>query len=223
MTLREALRLVVITDSTLAEPRSVTEVVGAALESGARAIQLRDKRASARELLAQARDLRALTGEWDALLFLNDRFDVALASEADGVHLGPDDLPVGAVRREAPPGFLIGHSTDIPGVAAKAAAEGADYIGCGAVYPTSSKKDAGVEIGIEGLAAVAGAVEIPVVGIGGISPLRARQIAQETTAAGVAVIGAVMGAQDPGKAVRELLAPFQRRGEGRSGKDGSDG
>ncbi|MGW8265261.1 MAG: thiamine phosphate synthase [Longimicrobiales bacterium] len=209
--LREALRVIVITDAGLARPRSVEEVVEAALRGGARAIQLRDKGASARDLLAQARILRTLTRAWNALLFLNDRFDVALASRADGVHLGPDDLPVDAVRRVAPPGFLIGHSTDLPSVARRCAAEGADYIGCGAVFPTTSKADAGVEIGVEGLARVAEAVEIPVVGIGGITPEGARAIAQGSAAAGVAVIGAVMAAPDPWEVVRALLGPFQGR------------
>jgi thiamine-phosphate pyrophosphorylase len=211
--LREALRLIVITDAGLAGPRGVRSVVESALEAGARAIQLRDKEASARELLGQATELRALTHRWGALLFVNDRFDVALASGADGVHLGPDDLPVAEVRRSAPSAFLVGCSTDVPEEAAKAAADGADYIGCGAVFPTSTKADAGAEIGVEGLARVAGAVDIPVVGIGGITPQGARRIAQESGAAGVAVIGAVMGAQDPAGAVRALMDPFLRRGD----------
>lgn len=209
--LREALRLIVITDVRLAAPRSVEWVVAEALRAGARAIQLRNKEASALELLRQAHPLRHLTREWGALLFLNDRFDVALAAGADGIHLGPDDLPVRAVRAVAPPGFLIGHSTDIPGVAMEAAADGADYIGCGAVFPTRTKADAGAEIGVEGLAGVAEAVRIPVVGIGGITPEGARRIAEATGAAGVAVISAVMGAQHPGEAVRALLGPFQGR------------
>ena len=211
MNLREALRLIVITDAALAAPRTFEEVVAEALRGGARAIQLRDKGASARELLAQAHRLRTLTREWGALLFLNDRFDVALAADADGVHLGPLDLPVAAVRGAAPSGFLIGHSTDIPEVARKSVAHGADYIGCGAVYPTSSKADAGAEIGVSGLAQVADAVEVPVVGIGGITPAGAREIAAGSRAAGVAVIGAVMGAGDPEAAARELLAPFQKK------------
>ena len=210
--LREALRLIVITDAGLARPRSVEEVVEAALRGGARAIQLRDKRASAKDLWLQARALRALTRKWDALLFLNDRFDVALASQADGVHLGPDDLPLAAVRRAAPKGFLIGHSTDVPAEARQSAAEGADYIGCGAVFPTASKADAGAEIGVEGLARVAEAVEIPVVGIGGINPARAGEIARGSRAAGVAVIGAVMAADNPEEEARRLLEPFRGQG-----------
>jgi thiamine-phosphate pyrophosphorylase len=210
--LRNALRLIVITDAGLAAPRTVEEVVEEALSAGARAIQLREKGASSRELLARARRLRQLTRNWGALLFLNDRFDVALAAEADGVHLGPHDLPVAAIRAVAPPGFLIGHSTDIPDVATRAVAQGADYIGCGAVYRTATKADTGKAIGVEGLARVSEAVKIPVVGIGGITPEGAREIASERAAAGVAVIGAIMGAQDPGRAVKELMAPFAERG-----------
>ena len=208
MNLHEALRLIVITDERLANPRSVEAVVEAALRGGARAVQLRDKEASARELLAKALRLRDMTRAFGALLFINDRFDVALASGADGVHLGPDDLPLSAVRQAAPPGFLIGVSTDEPLVARALEAEGADYIGCGAVFPTETKRDAGEVIGIEGLARVVDAVQIPVVGIGGVTEDGAREIARGTSAAGVAVIGAVMGAADPGRATQLLLRPF---------------
>jgi thiamine-phosphate pyrophosphorylase len=209
--LEEALRLIVITDRALASPRSVEEVVEEALSSGACAIQLRDKEGSARELLAQASRLRALTREWDALLFINDRLDVALAAHADGVHLGPDDLPVGEVRKVAPPGFLIGASTDDPEVARTVEAAGADYVGCGTVFRTTTKKDAGEVIGVDGLERVASAIRIPVVGIGGVTPEGAQLIAAGSGAAGVAVIGAVMAASDPGAAVRALLRPFESK------------
>ena len=211
MTLREALRLIVITDRHLAAPRPLETVVESALEAGARAIQLRDKRASARELLAQALRLRTLTRSYGALLFVNDRFDVALAAHADGVHLGPEDLPLSAVRQTAPPGFLIGVSTDEPTVAQALESEGADYIGCGAVFPTTTKPDAGDVIGIDGLAQVVNAVEIHVVGIGGVTEEGARKIAAGTDASGIAVIGAVMKARDPGKATRRLLKAYEGR------------
>ncbi len=206
--LSRALRLIVITHRHLAAPRSVLEVVGEALEAGARAVQLRDKEAGAGELFRQAVELRELTRAHHALFFLNDRFDVALAVGADGVHLGPDDLPVAEVRKAAPEGFLIGHSTDVPEVAHRAEKEGADYIGCGTVFGTTTKKDAGEVIGVEGLARVAEAVEIPVVGIGGVTPEGAAAIAAGSVANGVAVIGAVMGADDVREAVRALMAPF---------------
>ena len=209
-TLGQRLRLIVITDGGLAAPHSVEEVVAAALDAGAPAIQLRDKQATARELLVTARRLREVTLRHGALLFLNDRVDVALAAEADGVHLGPDDLPVAAVRRSVPSGFLIGFSAHEPHVAVAAEGDGADYIGCGAVYTTAHKADAGEAIGVEGLDRVAAVLQVPVVGIGGITGELAAEVAS-SRAAGVAVIGAVMSAKDPGEAVRRLLEPFEGR------------
>lgn len=207
------LRLIVITDQRIAAPRAVDDVVLAALEAGAPAIQLRDKHATARELYKRALRLKALTTRFGALLFVNDRLDVALAAGADGVHLGPDDIPIAAARRAAPRPFLIGFSTDDPAEAARAVAAGADYIGCGAVFGTSSKADVASErIGPEGVAAVAGAVDVPVVAIGGITTENIHQLA-DTGAAGVAVIGAVMAAPDPAHATRLLLesGPAARR------------
>lgn len=201
------LRVLVLTDRGLAEPRSVVEVVRQALEGGARAVQLRNKGDNARELLAVGGALRELTRKAGALLFVNDRLDVALALEADGVHLGPHDLPVASVRRHAPEGFLIGRSADDPDVARQAVDDGADYIGCGTVYATTTKPDAGDVIGTEGLLAVVEAVRVPVVGIGGITPERAAEVAR-TGAAGIAVVGAVMGAPDPAAAVRTFLRAF---------------
>lgn len=206
--LAHRLRLIVITDAGLAAPRSVLSVVEEALQAGAGAIQLRDKTASARNLLTQAESLRRLTRRFDALLFLNDRFDVALAADADGVHLGPDDLPVSAVRAAAPPGFLIGYSTDEPEAARAAVDKGADYLGCGAVFPTSTKVDAGEVIGISGLARVVRSVSVPVVAIGGIRVNQARSLL-DAGAAGVAVIGAVMSAPDPTEAVAAMLTAFR--------------
>jgi thiamine-phosphate pyrophosphorylase len=201
------LRLIVVTDPELARPRSVLDVVTAALGAGAPAVQVRAKGASARELLELGRQILPLARERGALLFVNDRLDVALALGADGVHLGPNDLPVAAARRAMGEGFLIGASTDDPEVARRLVAEGADYIGCGAVYATSTKKDAGDVIGLEGLDRVARAVNVPVVGIGGITVARSAEVAT-TRAAGVAVVGAVMAAADAAAAVKGLLAPW---------------
>ncbi len=200
------LRLVVITDRGLAHPRDILDVVAAALAAGAPAIQLRDKAAGARELAEQARALLDLTRAHEALLFVNDRLDVALAVGADGAHLGPDDLPVAAARAVAPPPFLLGFSTDTEREARRAERAGADYIGCGAVFGTTTKAEAASErIGVERLDEVARAVSIPVVAIGGITPRNAALVAA-TAAAGIAVVGAVMAASDPSESVRQLLA-----------------
>lgn len=205
--LRGALRLIVITDAVLAHPRSVLEVVSMALSAGARAIQLRNKGDSARELAALGQALRGPTRDAGALLFVNDRLDLALAVDADGVHLGPHDLPVRAVRAVAPRGFLIGRSADDPEVARVAVADGADYIGCGTVYSTSTKLDAGDVIGLAGLRRVVESVSVPVVAIGGITPHRTAEVAA-TGAAGAAVVGAVMGVTDPAVAVGALMRSF---------------
>lgn len=205
------LSLVVITDENLAGKRGLPAVVDSALRGGARAVQVRAKQAGAAELFELAGRLAASTRAAGALLVVNDRLDVALAVGADGVHLGPDDLPVAVARRAAPEGFLIGYSTDDPEAARRAVEEGADYIGCGAVYPTKHKADAGEAVGPEGLRRVVEAVDVPVVGIGGITAERAAHVAA-TGAAGCAVISAVMAAQDPEVAARDLLAAFEGGG-----------
>ena len=209
MRARPDLRLIVITDARIAAPRLVMDVVRAALRGGAPAIQLRMKDAPARDQLAAAIELRGYTRAAGALLFVNDRLDVALAAGADGVHLGPDDIPVAAARASTPPGFFIGYSTDDPERARDAERDGADYIGCGAVFGTRSKDVGGEAIGTARVAEVARSAAIPVVGIGGIGTANIAQVAA-TGAAGAAVIGAVMSAEDPAAAVRELLAAFPR-------------
>ena len=205
--------MTVITDEVLARPRALSGVVREALAAGAPTIQLRLKSASARELLEAAQTLMPIVRSAGALFIVNDRLDVALAAGADGVHLGPDDLPVKDVRRvaDARSGvadtFIVGYSTDTTDEAARAEAEGADYLGVGAVYATANKSDAGDVIGLEGLRRVVKAVSIPVVAIGGITPERAPAVAK-AGACGSAAIGAVMSAAEPAEAVRELLLPF---------------
>lgn len=208
--LRRALRLIVVTDRRQAAPRSLEWVVAEALEGGARMIQLRDKRAAAHELMVYARRLAKLTRPAGALLVVNDRVDVALGARADGVHLGPDDLPVSVVRGAVPDDFVVGFSTDRPEGAAQAERSGADYVGCGAIFRTRSKDVGDEAVGLSRLDEVARSVSIPVVGIGGVTPARADAVAG-TAAAGVAVIAAVMEAHDPRGAVERLLEPFRAR------------
>jgi thiamine-phosphate pyrophosphorylase len=205
------LRLIVITDRALAAPRSVEEIVRACLEAGAPAVQLRDKHASAAELLDQALGLRELTNEFGAAFFVNDRLDVALAARADGVHLGPDDLPIASVRTAVPADFLIGCSTDEPRLARSYESAGASYLGCGAVFGTTSKAEVADErIGPDGLRSVIRAVALPVVGIGGVTPANVHEVAA-AGAAGCAVIRALMTAPSPGQVTAALLAAFPPR------------
>ena len=202
--LARRLRLIVITDRVLAGPRDVAQVVGATLRAGAPAVQLREKTLPPRDILPLAQRLRADTAAAGSLFFVNDRVDLALAVGADGVHLGPGDLPVSAARRIAPPGFLIGYSADDEDTARAAVADGADYIGCGTVFPTHTKLDAGATIGLDGLARVVRGAGAPVIGIGGITASLARHVFG-TGVAGCAVVGAVMAAPDPSRAVGDFL------------------
>ncbi|HEX8692340.1 MAG TPA: thiamine phosphate synthase [Longimicrobium sp.] len=202
--LADRLRLIVVTDPDCGEGRAVLEVVRAALRGGAPAIQLRGKEMAAREMAELARALLAETRAAGALLFVNDRVDVALAAGADGAHVGQDDLPAAAARAIAPPGFLLGVSAEDPELARRAERDGADYVGTGPVYPTGSKAGAGEAVGVGRIAGVAAAVGIPVVGIGGIDAANAAEVVR-AGAAGVAVISAVMRAPDPEAATRALL------------------
>ena len=200
------LRLIVITDQALAAPRSIYQIVEEVLIAGAPAIQLRDKQSNARGLREQCMRLLDLTQRHNATLFVNDRVDVALSAGADGVHVGPSDIPVAAVRRIAPQ-LLIGYSTDQPEIARQNSHDGATYIGCGAVFGTASKNVGDERIGIEGLRRVIAAVEVPVVAIGGITPDNVHEVAA-AGAKGAAVIAAVMRADRPAKVVEALLRPF---------------
>jgi thiamine-phosphate pyrophosphorylase len=202
--LHRKLSLIVITDPSCGDGRSIVNVVRAALRGGAPSIQLRGKEQAAREQVELARALLAETRAAGALLWVNDRLDVALAAGADGVHLGQDDLPVEAARRIVPPGFLVGISAETPELARAAERGGADYVGTGPVFETGSKADAGAAIGFARIADVAAAVRIPVVGIGGIDAANAGDVVR-AGAAGVAVISAVMRAADPEAATRALL------------------
>lgn len=202
----EKIRLLVITDPELIGSRPWAEVVQAVLRGGARAIQLRHKRATARELVELGRLLRPLTREFQALLFVNDRLDVALACEADGVHLGSEDLPVAEARRVVPGEFLIGASADTREAAQAAEAAGADYLGVGSIFGTATKAEVAHErVGLDRLSEVARAVEIPCVGIGGVTAGNAVQVLR-AGAVGVAVVSAVLGAPDPEAETRALLA-----------------
>lgn len=195
----------VVTSPRPACGRPLAEVAVECAAAGATAVELRDKEATGRELFGLARSLRQVLRGTGTLFLVDDRLDVALAAGADGVHLGPDDLPVARARALAPPGFVIGYSTDDPARARRAAADGADYLGVGAVYGTRTKPGLEEEaIGPARVAEVLRAAGLPGVGIGGITASNATAVAR--AGAGVAVVGAVMEADDPAAACRALRA-----------------
>ena len=207
--LRAALRLMVITDRRLARGRSTREIATQALRGGATALQLRDKAADDRDLLAAAEMMEGLAVHAGAILVINDRLDVARLAGAAGVHLGPEDLPLADARRIMPPPFLIGWSAGTPDEARAACDAGADYLGVGPVYATGTKADAGEPIGLSGLAAVIAASSIPVVAIGGVREDRAGECIR-AGAAGVAVAAAVVGAASVAPAARGLRRAVDR-------------
>ena len=198
MNLREKLKLYVITDRRLKpEIKSVRE----ALEGGATSIQLRIKNASTKEMIKIGKKIRELTKEYDALYFVDDRLDVALATNADGVQLGPEDMPI-SLAREIAPNLIIGASVYSLEEALQAEKEGADYLGAGSVFLTPTKADVRV-IGVEGLRKIVESVKIPVVAIGGINHKNARDVLK-TGVDGIAIISAIMGAEDVKKATEEM-------------------
>ncbi len=181
-------------------------------------VQLREKGRSARERVALARRLREPTAAAGVPLIVNDRVDVAVAADADGVHLGDEDLPVPAAREQLGPDAVIGRSVSTVAAAEEAVDAGADYLGVGAVFETSSKNvdDDEEGIGTGRVRAIADAVDVPFVGIGGIDTDNAADVVA-AGADGVAVISAITAADDPEAATRELDAAVQTGRERRGG------
>jgi thiamine-phosphate diphosphorylase len=200
--------LYVITEPALRDP---IEGARLALEGGARIIQLRDKHATTRQLVQVGQELRALTRQYGALLIINDRLDVALAVEADGVHLGQDDMPAALARKVTGENFIIGVSAETVEEARQAEADGASYLGVGPMFATTTKPDAGAPVGPERLRAIKQAISIPVFGIGGITLQNAMQVLQ-AGADGICVISAIMGAVDPAEATRKFLTMLAHGG-----------
>jgi len=204
-------RTYLVTQESLSAGRSTVEIARAAIDGGVDAIQLRDKERSAKRRYETGRELRDITAEAGVDLIVNDRVDLARAIDADGVHLGQDDLPVPAARDLLGEDAVIGKSTSFVEEAIAAEREGADYLGVGAVYGTSSKDvpDDEADFGPERVREIVDAVEIPVVGIGGIDASNAAAVA-DAGAVGVAVISAITRADDPAAATRELREAVER-------------
>ena len=194
-----------VTAASRSAGRTTPEVVAAALDGGADVVQLRDKAASARERYETGLRVRELTAEAGVPLIVNDRIDLAAAVDADGVHLGQSDLPVAVAREQLGEDAVVGVSASTVEEAEAAEAAGADYLGVGAVYGTDSKDVSGDRdgIGVERIAAVAEAVEIPVIGIGGIDAGNAAPVV-EAGATGVAVLSAITAAEDPAAATAAI-------------------
>jgi thiamine-phosphate pyrophosphorylase len=201
--LLQRLVLHVLTDREWSRGRDILEVVNAAIDGGATVIQLRDKTASTRTLIEEGLALRELTRKRGALFIVNDRIDVALAVEADGAHVGQDDMPATLARKMLGADRILGVSAGNLEEAAEAVKAGADYLGVGPIYPTRGKVDAGPATGEHLLTELAKRYTIPLVAIGGITAQNAGAVIR-AGAHGIAVITAVVNAEDITAAAREL-------------------
>jgi thiamine-phosphate pyrophosphorylase len=195
------LRLIAITDSLRDGVEGLAARTLAAVAGGATMVQLRLVDETARTLVAVARALRAAVP--GVPLLVNDRADVALAADADGVHLAGDGIAPAALRRVVPARFIIGISVGSDDDVARAA--GADYVAIGPVFATSSRVDAGAPIGVSRFTELALSCRAPAVAVGGISPDRVGDLAA-AGASGVAVISALFGSSDPRRAAAALRA-----------------
>ena len=195
--------LYVILDGQASGGRRLDELLDAVLAGGCRIVQLREKTMPPAEIFPLARALRRRCREAGALFIVNDRVDLALAVEADGAHVGQDDLPAREARRLLPPPMILGVSTHHQDQARRARDDGADYVAVGSMFPTGSK--VGFElVGPELVRRVRADIPVPLVAIGGITRDNLSQV-MEAGADAVAVISAIGNARDPAAAVRGFL------------------
>ena len=198
------LLLYAVTDRYWLNGRTLTDVVRESLEGGVTMLQLREKTLEEPAFLQEARELQALCRSYHVPFIVNDNVDIALAMDADGVHVGQSDMEALDVRAKLGPDKIIGVSAQTVEQALLAEKHGADYLGVGAVFPPGSKADA-EEVSFDTLKAICQAVSIPVVAIGGISRGNAARLAGSGIC-GVAVISAIYGAADIRAASQELKA-----------------
>ena len=202
------LLLYAVTDRHWLGKRSLKEVVKESLDGGVTFVQLREKTLEDDKFLEEAKELKQLCKEYDVPFVINDNVDIAIAMDADGVHVGQSDMEAGNVREKLGPDKIIGVSAQTVEQAVLAEQRGADYLGVGAVFPTGSKDDA-VEVSHETLKAICEAVSIPVIAIGGISVNNVSELAGSGIV-GIAVISAIFAAEDIKKAAEDLKTETAR-------------
>ena len=201
---QQMLRLYAVTDRRWLSGRSLEDVIEEALAAGITMVQLREKTLAEPAFLAEAKELQALCREYHVPFIVNDNVDIALAMDADGVHVGQSDMPATEARRLLGPAKIIGVTARTVAEAQAAEAAGADYLGSGAVFGTSTKRDAKT-MPLETFRAITASVQIPVVAIGGISAANAGGL-KSHGAAGLAVVSSLFGAADITEAARTLRA-----------------
>lgn len=202
-------RLHLLTDVVLQTRFSHRELGLLGIAGGADMVQFREKRGATRSMIEAARSVADVCRKAGVPFVVNDRIDVAMAADADGVHLGQTDFPIPLARRLLGGSRIIGGSASTLDEAEICLAEGADYVGFGPVYPTASKEDAGPVSGIEALRTVVEKVPLPIIAIGGITVENVREV-MESGAYGIAVISAVCCRLDPEGAAKALRAELER-------------
>ena len=199
---KDQLLLYAVTDSHWLNGRTLHSVVKESLEGGVTFVQLREKQLDEAHFMEEAKDLQVLCREYNVPFIINDNVDIALAMDADGVHVGQSDMEAGDVRAKLGPDKIIGVSAQTVGQALLAQERGADYLGVGAVFHTDSKADA-ADISHETLKAITEAVDIPVIAIGGISKENVLELSG-TGICGIAVISAIFAEKDIKNATKKL-------------------
>ncbi len=195
--------LYAITDRKMLGKTSEVEAARLCYEGGADVVQLRMKDADGGEMLELAKQMQAVADEYNKFFIVNDRIDVAILASADGVHLGQTDIPIKEARRLVGDDMIIGASVDNVEEAVKAVEDGADYLGVGAIFNTSTKPDAEQGIGLDAIYDIKKAVDVPVVAIGGINRGNIVHV-MRAGADGAAVVSAVMAQEDIRAAAHEL-------------------
>lgn len=193
-----------VTDDSWLRGRSLADCVRQALAGGVTLVQYRSKHNDGGPMYAEALELKALCDSCGVPLIINDRVDLAMAIGAAGVHLGQDDLSCAAARKIMGNDYIIGVSAHNPREALQAVADGADYLGCGAVFGSATKQDAR-ELGLANLCAIRQVSKLPMVGIGGITAVNYEQVLQ-TGAEGAAIISGILAASDITETVRQIAA-----------------
>lgn len=197
-----------VTDEACLHGRPLLKCVEEALAAGVTLVQYRAKAADGGVLYTEACRLKELCDKYSVPLIINDRLDIALAVGAAGVHLGQDDLPCAVARRLLGEKFIIGVSAHNPAEAVQAVSEGADYLGCGAVFGTATKHDV-AKLGLENLRAIRKAVAVPMVGIGGITADNYAEVLA-TGADGAAIVSGILAQDDISAVVKKLVATKQK-------------
>ena len=191
-----------VTDRDLLKGRKLTEVIEEAILGGTSIVQIREKCASSLEFYEIAKEVKKITDKYNVPLIINDRIDIALAIDASGVHLGQSDIPCSIARKILPKGKIIGVSAHNLKEAEKALKDGADYLGCGAVFNTSTKKDV-TTLSYEGLKEITDNIDIPIVAIGGINENNIITL-KGSGINGVAVVSSIIGKENVKGASKNL-------------------